>query len=219
MAYGENDLLMLSGVQHIVFCERQWALIHIEKQWRENVSTIEGHFLHEKVDNPFIVEKRKDLIVARSINVVSYKLGLYGVLDVIEFERQETSDNAIKILHRNSFWHPNIVEYKRGKPKNTDCDRVQLCAQAICIEEMHDISLTQGAIFYNKTKHQEIVFFDEDLRNYTISMSQKMHEVYKSGLTPKGEQTASCKNCSLCEICMPNLSKLNASNYIMGKIK
>ena len=217
--YSEDDLLMLSGIQHIDFCERQWALIHIEKQWQENSLTIEGQFLHEKVDNPYIVEKRKDLIVARAVPVVSNSLGLYGVADVIEFTKTSEFDNSVVIPHRNGRWIPKVVEYKRGKPKNIDCDKVQLCAQNVCLEEMYGITINYGEIFYAAIKHRETVVFDTDLRNYTNLLARKMHELFQSGSTPKAELKPSCKKCSLYEICMPGISKLNPVNYIKANLK
>jgi CRISPR-associated exonuclease Cas4 len=214
MTYAEDDLLMLSGIQHIAFCERQWALIHIEKQWQENVATIEGAHLHEKADNPYLKEKRNDLIIARSVNIVSYELGLTGIADVIEFVRSEAPEDCIKIPKRSGFWKPKVVEYKRGKPKHIDCDKVQLCAQAMCLEEMHNIKIVDGALFYNQIKHRENVVFDNVLRNSVKTYSVRMHELYEAGITPKAVLNKSCKNCSLYELCIPELSKLNVEKYM-----
>jgi CRISPR-associated exonuclease Cas4 len=195
-------------------CERQWALIHIEKQWQENLLTTQGHFLHEKTDNAFIKEKRSDLIIARSISVVSYTLGLYGVLDVLEFTKSSSSENCLKIPHKSGYWRPNIVEYKRGKPKHVACDKVQLCAQAICMEEMHHLRITDGNIFYNQTKHRESVAFDEELRTLTMQMARKMHQLYQAGMTPAAAYQSACKSCSLHEVCLPKLSHVNVAEYL-----
>jgi CRISPR-associated exonuclease Cas4 len=212
--YTSDDLLMLSGIQHIAFCERQWALIHIEGQWQENVATTEGAHLHEKADNPYLKEKRADLIIARSVNIASYELGLVGIADVIEFIKSETQENCIKIPKRKGDWKPNVIEYKRGKPKHIDCDKVQLCAQAICLEEMHNIRITDGAIFYNLIKHRENVIFDETLRNSVKMYAARMHELCRHGVTPHSRETPACKSCSLYELCLPKLIKLDVSKYM-----
>ncbi len=220
--YNEDDMLLLSGIQHIDFCERQWALIHIEKQWLENVLTIEGQFLHEKTDNPDIVEKRKDLVIARAVPLVSYKLGLYGVADVIEFTKAgelDFSHISIQIPRRKGRWIPKIVEYKRGKPKNIDCDKVQVCAQSMCLEEMHNIHINEAEIFYGKIKHREKFILDENLRNHTKNLARKMHKLYETGLTPKAVYKAHCKSCSLINICIPKISGKNAINYLKREIK
>lgn len=214
MTYTEDELLMLSGIQHFAFCERQWALIYIEQQWQENIATIEGAHLHEKADNPYLKEKRKDFIVARSVNIASYELGLVGIADVIEFTKSASAENCVKIPKHSGWWRPKPIEYKRGKPKHIDCDKVQLCAQAICLEEMHNIQITDGAIFYNLTKHRENVVFDEALRNAVKTYAAKMHGLYKHGISPKAVQTPACKNCSMMELCLPGLSKLSVSKYM-----
>lgn len=219
MIHSEDDMLMLSGIQHIAFCERQWALIHIEKQWQENIKTIEGTLLHEMADNPYIKEKRRNLIVGRSINIASYELGLVGIADIVEFEKSETSHNCIKIPKQSGWWSPKIVEYKRGKPKHIDCDKVQLCAQAMCFEEMHNIKLSDGSIFYNLIKRREIVVFDEGLRNSVKMYASKMHELYKLGSTPKSVYRSSCKNCSLYDLCLPKIFKLDVDMYIKSELK
>ncbi len=212
--YKEEDLLLLSGIQHIDFCERQWALIHIEKQWQENVLTIEGHFLHEKADNPYIPEKRKGLITARAVPLVSYELGLYGVADVIEFTKTGELDNSLKIPKRSGRWQPKVIEYKRGKPKNIDCDKVQVCAQSLCLEEMHNIFIQEAEIFYGQTKHREIVELDKNLRNHTKNLAGKMHEIFTAGVTPKAEYKPCCKSCSLIDICMPKILKRSTAYYL-----
>lgn len=216
--YNEEDLLLLSGIQHIDFCERQWALIHIEKQWQENILTIEGQHLHEKADNPDIVEKRKDLIIARAVPLASYELGLYGVADVIEFTKTGEFDNAVKIPKRAGMWKPKIIEYKRGKPKNIDCDKVQVTAQSLCLEEMYGILIQDAEIYYGQIKHREKFVLDENLRNHTKNLAHKMHKLYESGITPKAEYKSYCKSCSLMELCMPKILNKQATNYLKRAI-
>ncbi|MDR0484159.1 MAG: CRISPR-associated protein Cas4 [Alphaproteobacteria bacterium] len=212
--YQEDDLLMISGIQHLAFCERQFSLIHVEEQWQENILTITGSLIHQKVDNPYIVEKRNDTITARSIKVASYKLGLTGIIDVIEFKKSDSPTNCIEIPKYKGFWQPLVMEYKRGKPKDIDCDKAQVCASAMCLEEMHNIKLEEGSIFYNATKHREPVFFTQELRDNVINYAKKMHYLYDNGITPKAILNKSCKSCSMNEICMPSLSKLNVDKYL-----
>jgi CRISPR-associated exonuclease Cas4 len=217
--YTEDDLLMLSGIQHISFCRRQWALIHVEKQWSENVKTVEGHILHEKVDDPSFTEKRKDIITSRAIPIVSYSLGLYGIADAVEFISSKNEENSTTLAGRKGFWHVNIVEYKLGKPKSTDADKIQLCAQAICLEEMFSTKIKKGDIFYGKIRHRVEVIFDEELRKQTYKLSKLMHELMEKGITPKAEIQTGCKMCSLKNLCMPEICSLNVSNYIQTAIK
>lgn len=219
--YNEDELLALSGIQHIAFCERQWALIHIERQWAENLRTVEGQHLHNKVNNPFIFESRGNEIIARSVPIVSYSLGLYGIADIIEFEKTENKENAIKIPHKNGYYIPYPVEYKRGKEKMDDRDEVQLCAQAICLEEMFNIKINKAYIYYGETRHRIEIELNNNLRDRVDKLSQKMHDLFKKGITPKAEKKKGCKLCSLIDICMPNLSdkKLKVSEYIEKALK
>lgn len=214
--YKDDDMLMLSGIQHIAFCERQWALIHLEKQWKENVLTVEGKFLHEKADNPYIVEKRKDVIVSRAMPISSSVLGLYGIADIVEFHK---SENGVKIEGRKGSWLIKPIEYKRGRPKNIYCDKIQLCAQAICLEQMYQTKIFTGDIFYDAIKRREEVEFNEELRNMVFLYAQKMHMLFSEGKTPHANWTPSCKNCSLEEICMPEISKYNPKDYLLRSLK
>jgi len=194
--YDEDDLLALSGIQHFAFCERQWGLIHIEKQWVENVRTAEGKNLHQRVDDPYFTETRGDVKTVRSVPLVSKVLGLYGVADVIELQ---------KIPGDNSGIRYGIVEYKRGRPKPDDRDEVQLCAQALCLEEMLDITLEYGHLYYGETKHRHRVELDESLRMRVKKLAEKMHILYAKGETPPVVKDKRCKNCSLADICIPKI--------------
>ncbi|MGH4140732.1 CRISPR-associated protein Cas4 [Clostridium sp.] len=213
MMYGEEDLLSLSGIQHYYFCKRQWALIHIEQQWAENRATMEGQVLHEKADDPFLVESRKNMFISRAIPLVSYKLGFSGIADIVEFK---SSKVGIEVKERKGKWIPNIVEYKHGKPKEDDRDIVQLVAQALCIEEMLGCKLNSSDLFYNVTKRRIKVEINDDLRNKVIGISMEMHKVYDGKVTPKAEVGKHCKSCSLVDICMPRLTskKVSVANYI-----
>lgn len=213
--YSEDEYLMLSGIQHFLFCKRQWALIHIEGVWTENSFTAEGQIIHQKVDNPFIKEKRKDLIISRAVPVSSKKLGLSGRLDVIEFYK---ADVGIELRNRIGKWKPVIIEYKRGKKKKFYYDDVQLMAQAICVEEEFNIKLKYGYIYYAQTDTREKVEFTEALRTLTMESAKLMHEYYKRRYIPRAECYRNCKLCSINEDCRPRITKKikNIDNYIYG---
>lgn len=215
--YSDEELLMLSGIQHIVFCERQWALIHIEQQWKENLLTVEGQFLHERADDPFEIEKRNNTISLRAVSLVSYKLGLYGRADVIEVTKTNEDDlNSICIRDYSGRWKLIPVEYKRGKPKPDQCDEAQLCAQAICLEEVYGVNIERGYLYYGMTRHRHDVNFDESMRSNVKKYSERMHELYSKGITPLPQYQAHCKSCSLFDICLPqSLKKVkSASDYL-----
>lgn len=207
LEYPDENLLMLSGIQHIAFCERQWALIHIEQQWSENKLTIEGHHLHEKVDNPFLKDSNKDVVTLRSLSLVSRRLGLYGIADVVEFVQTDNCQNSTTLNGKKGFWQPIPVEYKRGKPKPDERDEVQLCAQAICLEEMYKITINAGYLFYGETRHRHEVEFSLALRTKVEGYVKQMHYLYETGTTPLPEYKSHCKSCSLVEICLPKTFK------------
>lgn len=203
-AWKGDDYLSLSGIQHFAFCPRQWALIHVEQQWQENILTFRGQQLHEKTNDPFVVEKRKDKIVARAVPIVSHVLGLYGVADVVEFER---ADKGAKLEGRDGLWWPLPVEYKVGRPKPSNWDLLQLCAQAICLEEMFGVMLNQGQIFYGKTRKRLDVSLDENLRTETNETAELMHETFNAGITPQAKYRTACEKCSLLKLCTPKLAQ------------
>jgi CRISPR-associated exonuclease Cas4 len=209
--YNDEELLMLSGIQHIAFCERQWALIHIEQQWAENVLTVEGKHMHEKVDNPMDSDLSKNEIVLRSVSLVSRQLGLYGISDVVELSKSDISHNSIKLVSRDGYWKPIPVEYKRGKPKPDACDEVQLCAQCICLEEMYSISISYGYLYYGETRHRHEVEFTEELRLKVKDYCNRMHELYNSEKTPPPVYKPHCNKCSLINVCLPKKIANNMS--------
>lgn len=206
--YQDEDYLLLSGIQHMAFCERQWALIHIEQAWAENVRTIEGRYIHERTDDPFQDETRRDVRSVRAMEIVSKKLGLRGVADVVEFHRAERALEGItiRLKNRKGWWRPYPVEYKRGRPKLDDRDAVQLCAQALSLEEMLNVTIDSGFIYYGQTKHRECIVIDKALRDRVQELSKKMHEMMNEGKTPKAEKGKHCSLCSLKEICQPGLT-------------
>lgn len=200
-----SDYLPLSGIQHFAFCQRQWALIHIEQQWNENIYTFYGRVLHERVDDPSIVEMRGDLITSRSVPIVSESLGLYGVADVVEFVNDKNGN--IKLSNHPGFWRAYPVEYKLGKPKPTNIDAVQLCAQAICLEEMFNTEIKVAYIYYGRPRRRFEVSLDVTLREETYALAKAMHKMYALAETPPAEMKKECKSCSLVDLCMPKLNK------------
>ncbi|MGM9624318.1 MAG: CRISPR-associated protein Cas4 [Eubacteriales bacterium] len=204
----ESDLL-ISGLQHFSFCRRQWALIHIEQQWSDNYLTVDGSLLHDKADDPYFTEKRGGLLISRALPVRSYRYGITGTCDIVEFREDK---NGVCIAGRDGTWLPTPVEYKRGKPKEIDADRLQLCAQAICLEEMLCCPNIQTAyLYYMETKRREAVELDETLRNEVTNMLIEMRAMYDRGYTPKVKQSAKCRSCSLADICLPKLQKYRSA--------
>ena len=212
--YEEDDLLMLSGIQHFAFCQRQWALIHIEQQWEENSLTLQGNWLHRNVDNPYAMERNKDTVLLRSVAVVSYRLGMYGIADLIEFTPSTTKDNAMVLPKYNGFWLPYPIEYKHGRPKEDETDEVQLCAQAMCLEEMYNIAVSKGAFYYGQTKHRLEVTFTNALRQRVEEYASQMHRLYESGITPKADYESKCRSCSIINQCFPARHACNARQYL-----
>lgn len=203
--YTEDNLIPLSSLQHLMYCERQCALIHIEQAWTENLFTAEGRIMHDKADSNKY-ESRGNVRTDYSVPLRSLRLGLIGKADVVEFHKQ------------GDKWMPFPVEYKRGKPKMDDCDKVQLCAQAICLEEMLSVEIREGALFYGQTRRREEVVFDNKLRLETADASWKVHELIESGITPKAAYSKKCKKCSLLDLCMPKVNR-KAGNYLMKAIE
>ena len=211
--YTDDELLSLSGIQHFCFCKRQWALIHVEQQWSENLRTAEGHIIHERVDDPFFNESRGNNVITRAVPVVSYSLGLTGIADVIEYTR---SDAGIPIPDHDGLWLMRPVEYKRGKPKIDERDEVQLCAQVMCLEEMFGVMINEADFFYNEIRRRQHLKITNALRNLVSSLANEMHEVFRNGITPEAESGKHCSLCSLIDICIPKLTKKKSpvKNYI-----
>ena len=216
MVYSEEEYLMLSGIQHYYFCKRQWALIHIEQQWAENQHTVLGNFLHEKADKPLLKESRKEFIISRAIPISSSELGLSGILDVCEFHQAE---EGIRLNNRTGFWKPIIVEYKKGKEKINDVDKLQLAAQAICLEEMYQIHIEESYLYYFSTNNKILVPLKNQLKEKVRRIAKEMHRIYKESETPPAEFFKNCQQCSLYDICMPRISKRtrSVSNYLYGE--
>lgn len=202
--YAEEDLLPISALQHLLFCQRQCALIHIEGLWQENYLTAQGRSLHEKT-HAAEMENRPGIRIVRGLRLCSHRLGLVGQADVVEFQESAT---GIELAGAKGLWPPYPVEYKRGKAKPNNCDRVQLCAQAICLEEMLDCDVLQGALFYGRPRRREQVEITVKLRAQTEQATVQLHALYESRQTPKAEFGKKCKSCSLYSACMPKTTSV-----------
>ena len=212
MTYTEDDLLPLSGLQHLLFCERQCALIHIEQVWAENLFTAEGRIMHERVHEADR-ESRGDVRIEYAMPLRSLRLGLIAKADVVEFHRNTE--------HPDDVWRPFPVEYKRGKPKKDNYDKVQLCAQALCLEEMLDVETPAGALFYGKTRRRQDVVIDSVLRRETEDAAKRFHELVESEVTPKPVYSKKCDNCSMYDLCMPKTvaKAWSINNYIKDAVR
>jgi CRISPR-associated exonuclease Cas4 len=211
--YSSDELLQLSGIQHFAFCRRQWALIHVEDQWKENVLTVEGKQVHERADDPYFSEVRDGVIITRSMPIASYKLGLIGRCDVVEFI---PSTEGVQLPHRKGMYLPVPVEYKHGKPKWDECDEAQLCAQVICLEEMLAVSIPSAFLYYWEIRRREEIPMSEELRALVKKYALEMHSYYERGYTPQVKPSKACKSCSICDICLPALQEnvIPATKYI-----
>lgn len=202
--FAEDDLLPISALQHLLFCKRQCALIHVEGLWAENRLTVEGRHLHEKAHDGRD-ETRRDVKTTRGMALRSFRLGLIGRADVIEFPAIDSGNNE-----------PFPVEYKRGRPKRHDADRVQLCAQALCLEEMLDTRVPAGALFYGRTRRRLHVPFDPPLRRLAEDTAEHLHALIASGRTPTATREKKCDSCSLLDLCLPDAlgPRRSAARYL-----
>lgn len=202
--YTEEDFIMISALQHYVYCPRQCALIHVEDVWQENLYTTRGNILHEKADTD-TYETRGTLKTVRGLRIHSFKYGIVGRCDVVEFKQTKNSEEVIP------------VEFKSGKPKENISDKVQLCAQALCLEEMLNTKIFKAAIFYGKIRRRNIVDIDDELRSQTENIIASVREIVSKKIVPTAVYEAKCRNCSLQSICQPKaMNKRKLQNYIKG---
>lgn len=214
--YDENDYLMISGLQHFMFCKRQWALIHVEQAWKDNVLTFEGQQLHQKADQPEIREHRGKTVVIRALRVHSATYGLTGVCDVVEFRR---CSDGIQIQQATGKYQPVPIEYKHGHKKYDLSDTLQLLGEAICLEEMLGCVIDKGEIFYQETRRRETIAFTDELRAQFKQIVSEMHQYWQRRYTPRVKPGAWCRNCSLKEFCLPEmLKKRSVSSYLKRKL-
>lgn len=216
LEYTEDDFLMISGIQHFRFCQRQWALIHIEQAWQDNLLTFDGQILHTKADQPEIREKRNDKLIVRSLPVHSCELGLTGICDVVEFTEATA---GVSIFGSHKKYLPQPIEYKHGHKKYDLSDTLQLLAQAVCLEEMLGCQITSGGVFYQKTRRREVIEFTANLREQLKKTTRLMHQYWTKRYTPRVKTGAWCKSCSLADICLPELlSKQTVQSYLRRRL-
>lgn len=210
--YREEDYLQLSGIQHFAFCRRQWALSYIEMQWLENVRTVEGKLLHEKAHDTFRNEKRGAVIINRAVPVFSREMGVSGECDIVEFHK---TTEGVPLNGYEGKYIVIPIEYKRGEPKQSDEDKLQLTAQALCLEEMLCTEIAQGYLYYGSTRHRVKIAFDTELRERVREMFEEMHQYSTRQYTPKVKRRKSCNACSLKDICLPAInSDKSGTKYI-----
>ena len=200
----EDEYLLMSGLQHFVFCRRQWALIHLEQQWSENLRTAEGRLEHARCHDTTQTERRGSLLITRGMRVVSHRLRMTGACDVVEFR---ADPEGIPLQNTEGRWQPTPVEYKHGREKETDADRVQLCAQAMALEEMLVCKIPEGALFYEETRRRERVALTPELRQTTLALAEEMNRYFARGYTPKVKPGKHCNACSLKALCLPVLCR------------
>jgi CRISPR-associated exonuclease Cas4 len=215
LTHDESDLLALSGLQHVVFCERQFALIHVEQVWEENVLTIEGRHLHEQVDDGE-AESRGDVRVVRGVPLRSLSLGLSGRADVVELHRDP---NGVPLKGLKGYWRPYPVEYKRGRPKSHQADEVQVCAQGMCLEEMLNVDVPAGALFYGRPRRRTEVLFDIALRELVRAAAVRIHELVERRETPRAIREPKCDRCSLLETCQPEAIHKSVRRYLAASLR
>jgi CRISPR-associated exonuclease Cas4 len=213
--YAEDDLLPLSGLQHLSFCERRWALIHIEQQWAENVSTVEGELLHQLAHSGKI-ESRPGALIRRTLPIRSLRLGLSGMADVVEFLPCQPGEPGVVMPPRKGLWRPYPIEYKRSRDKDGEwAYRIQLCAQAMCLEEMLRVSIEEGAVFDGKAKRRDLVPFDTEIRSRVEALAARMHALFERQETPPPAYSKKCEGCSMKLVCEPRaLERASASRYL-----
>ena len=214
MSYREEEYLQLSGLQHFAFCRRQWALIHIEQQWADNLRTVEGNLMHENAHDEVRREKRPGLIITRGMPIHSPELGVSGQCDVVEFH--QVSD-GISLQKEKGLWQPYPVEYKRGKPKEHQADELQLCGQAMCLEEMLCCSIPSGSLYYGETRRRQEVCFTDELREKVKSYIDEMHQMFERKYTPRVKPKKECGACSMKELCLPVLLRRKTVKEYLNK--
>lgn len=217
MEYSEDDMLMLSGIQHFAFCKRQWALIHVFQAWSENSLTLEGAYLHRNADNPLKSRRHGEKAQLNGVSVSSKSLGLYGVCDVVELI---PSAGGVSVGGFDGLWSIRPVEYKHGTKKADICDEAQLCAQAMCLEEAFHAKIESGDLYYGKIARRHTVVFAPELRAQVFDISAEMHAAFSKAASIPAEYSPKCRSCSLFDICMPKSEKrANCVAKYLDKLK
>ena len=203
----QSEPLMLSGLQHFIFCRRQWALIHIEQQWADNGHTAAGDVFHARTHDERQTELRGDVLTVRGLRIQSRRMNVTGICDVVEFHRDE---QGIHLSGRDGRWLVCPVEYKKGAPKSHQADEAQLCAQAMCLEEMLLCEIPQGYLFYGETRRRVCVAFTPELRALVEASFREMHTLFARGYTPRVRAHKGCSACSLKELCLPRVQGVSS---------
>jgi CRISPR-associated exonuclease Cas4 len=220
LSFTEDDLLPISALQHLAFCPRQWALIHLEGQWSDNRLTAEGIVMHERAHNDDD-ESRGDLRISRALRLRSMRLGMVGQADVVEFHKTNNPGEGVKLEGASGYWKPLIIEYKHGKPKIGHEDEVQLCAQALCLEEMLGVTLSSASFFYGQPRRRQDLVLDEEIRLETETLIAQLHELFEAGVTPDPVYAPRCHSCSLESVCLPKAvrGQVSVKDYIRRQIQ
>lgn len=212
--YSDDELVPISSLMHARFCPRRCVLIHTDGIWTENRFTAAGRVMHEHVDSG-VCESRRDVCLATTLRLVSYHLGVTGIADMVEFHHVGNDDlNGVPLIGRRGRWMPFPVEYKHGKPNGRCVDEVQLCAQAMCLEEMLSVDIPGGALFYGMTRRRLDVRFDADLRTLTERTAADVHRLLASGVVPKVEYGKWCESCSLMDSCHPKSQGKSVATWL-----
>ena len=213
----ENNDIMLSALQHFVFCRRQWALIHLEQQWVDNVRTVEGNLMHRRAHDEKQVEKRGELLIWRGLHVHSERLQATGICDVVEFRQ---NPEGVTLPGYEGLWQPYPVEYKRGSPKPHDADELQLCAQAMCLEEMLLCTIPEGSLYYGENRRRTQISFTPEMRERVSALLAEMRQYTERGYTPRPKPTKGCNACSLKDVCLPKLQRATSvASYVRQHVK
>jgi len=218
--FDEDELLPVSALQHFVFCPRRCALVHIEQVWMENQFTVEGDILHERVDE-LGRESRVTLIVGHGLGIRSLRLGVTGKVDVVEFRLSTDGQRGCTLTGKEGHWTPYPIEYKRGSQKRGFGDDVQICAQALCLEEMLECFVPAGAIYYASTRKRREIVLDAALRAETTTAVCGVRALFSAGVTPRPEYGKKCDTCSLFDLCQPKLpfSSKDPNRYVSRYIE
>ncbi|WP_323090824.1 CRISPR-associated protein Cas4 [Allobaculum sp. JKK-2023] len=215
--YEESEYLMLSGIQHFFYCRRQWALIHIEQVWQDNELTVLGNEVHERVHDPALKEKRKNVVTVRGMKISSRTAGISGECDVVEFIQADATEGVSLQGYRGTYKiYP--VEYKRGKPKSGMEDIMQLVLEAICLEEMFGATISEGALFYDQIKRRQRIDITTEMKDEARQAVKEMHQLIERHHVPVQKYSKKCDRCSLKELCLPEMQKQNPEKYIEAYI-
>ncbi|XOQ52045.1 MAG: CRISPR-associated exonuclease Cas4 [Succiniclasticum sp.] len=219
MGYEEDEFRMISELQHFSFCRRQWGLIHLEQEWSDNYLTADGNILHKRAHEKWLKEKRSGVLVARGLRVFSREMGVTGVCDVVEFSQSDDPTDGAILFNRPGTWNVYPIEYKRGKPKSEECDRLQLCCEAMCLEEMLNCVIPEGALYYFEIRHRIPVPLDSSLRQRVKELLKEIHEYADRKFIPVAKVKKQCKSCSLKDICLPKLQAPSVKEYYAERLK